>query len=452
MYAKTVCLKFFKGPETINPTIAIIGKPNVGKSTLFNRLVGSRKAIVSSVEGVTRDRIYGKMEWTGRYFEVIDTGGYIPFSQNTIEKAVRKQAEIGAEQADFIILLMDSKEEVTSSDLHLAEFLVKSGKNYILAINKIDDKSHEQNIYNFYELGLGEPFPISAVSGRNMGDFLDKVCSKIPPIKKKLAEYENCLNLAIIGMPNVGKSSLMNALLKEEKSIVTDLAGTTRDSVDSYIKYYNQTIRLIDTAGLRKRSKIDDDLEFYSTVRTNRVLQECDIAAVLLDAEKSIGSQDKAIIRAVVENGKGLVIVVNKWDVIDKTTSTMKEYRQEIFNQYKATSHYPILFISIKHNQRVSSVLKETLNVYAEYKKKVKTHDINNFLLSVMNKYPPPAVRGKNLKIKYGAQIRHSPPLFAFFSNYPDLYPIAYKRYLENNIRQSFGFEGVPLKISFRKK
>ncbi len=414
--------------------------------------MGSRKAIVSPVEGVTRDRIYGKMEWTGRKFEVIDTGGYLPHSKDKIDKAVRRQAEIGADQADFIILLMDSREELTSSDRHLAEFLVKSGKNYILAVNKIDDISHEPDLYKFFELGLGDPFPISAGSGRNMGDFLDQVCALIPVETKQPIEIEHCLNLAIIGMPNVGKSSLMNALLKEEKSIVTDIAGTTRDSVDSYINYFNQTIRLIDTAGLRKKSRIDDDLEFYSTVRTNRVLQECDIAAVLLDAEKGINSQDKAIIRAVVENGKGLVIVVNKWDKIEKTSSTMEEFRQEIFAQYKATSHFPIIFMSIKHNQRVSHVLKETLNVFSEYKKKIKTQELNNFLTSVMNQYPPPAVRGKNLKIKYGAQIRHSPPLFAFFSNYPDLYPIAYKRYLENNLRKTFGFAGVPLKISFRKK
>jgi len=392
------------------------------------------------------------MEWTGKKYNVIDTGGYLPNSEDKIEKAVRKQAELAFEEADFIIFVIDGQAEITSSDRHLADLIKKNSKPSCLVINKIDDQTHEDKLYQFYELGLGDPLHISAIGGRNMGDFLDIITAKIPEPEKKDKKYEDYLNLAIVGMPNVGKSSLMNSLLNEEKSIVTEIAGTTRDAVDSFLNYFNQSIRLIDTAGLRKKSKVDDAVEFYSTVRTQKIIQECDVALVLIDAEKGLGSQDKAVIRAVTSMGKGMVLVVNKWDKIQKDNHTMKDYAEDLMHEFKAVRHFPILFISVLKKQRTHSVLAEAIKVNEEYKKQLKTNDINEFLEFAQYKYPPPAVKGKNLKIKYGTQVHHSPPIFAFFCNYPELYPEQYKRYLENQIRDSFGFEGVPIKISFRKK
>ena len=392
------------------------------------------------------------MEWTGNKFNLIDTGGYLPNSEDKIEKAVRKQAEQAFIDADFIILLMDGQSEITSSDRHLANLIIKNSKPSCLVINKIDDRKHEDNLYQFYELGIGKPYHISAIGGRNIGELLDSIVSDIPDISKKEKKYNDYLNLAIVGMPNVGKSSLMNSLLEEEKSIVTEIAGTTRDAVDSYLNYFNQSIRLIDTAGLRKKSKLDDDIEFYSTVRTQKIIQECDIALVLIDADKGLGAQDKAVIRSVTAYGKGLILVVNKWDKIQKNNHTMKEFKDDLLYEFKSLKYFPILFISVLKKQRIHSVLSEAIKVNKEYQRKIKTNDLNDFLDYVQYKYPPPAVRGKNLKIKYGTQVHHSPPVFAFFCNYPDLYPEQYKRYLTNQLREKYGYEGVPIKISFRKK
>ena len=303
-----------------NSTIAILGRPNVGKSTLFNRLVGSTHSIVSPIEGVTRDRVYGKFEWSGRKYNLIDTGGYLPDTVDKINSNVRLQADIAAEEADFLLFLVDGRSELTSSEKTLASIITKLNKPYLLVANKIDDKSHESDIFIYYELGMGDPYPISAQSGSGVGDLLDQVNQIMPDNHNIIDEDSDQSNLAIVGMPNVGKSSMMNALLKEDKSIVTDIAGTTRDSVDSYVKYFNKTIRIIDTAGLRRKSKITDSIEYYSLVRTNRVIEECDIAAVMIDASKGFGNQDKDIVRYVIDSGKGLIIVVNKWDLIDKDT------------------------------------------------------------------------------------------------------------------------------------
>ncbi|MBC8214690.1 MAG: ribosome biogenesis GTPase Der [Candidatus Marinimicrobia bacterium] len=434
------------------PTIAILGRPNVGKSTLFNRLVGKRHSIVSPVEGVTRDRVFGKFEWTGRKYNVIDTGGYLPDSEHQINKAVRLQAEIAVEESDLLILLVDGKQEITASDRYLAELIQKSKKPYLLVVNKIDDNVHEVSRYEFYELGLGEPISISSASGRNFGDFLDEISRILPTEQFKTDENLDAINLAIIGMPNVGKSSLMNALLQEEKSIVTEIAGTTRDSVDSFIKYYGKTIRLIDTAGLRRKAKVGDSIEYYSSVRTYRVLEECDIAVVMVDAQKGFDAQDKSIVRDVIDQGKGLILVVNKWDTIEKDTHTAKEYLNEIHYEYKSIEHYPVIFISIHQNQRVRKVLEVALNVYENRTRSVKTSEINEFVAMATSQYPPPAVNGKNLKIKYATQVHHAPPVVAFFTNFPELFPVTYKRYIENQFRKRFDFNGVPIKISFRKK
>ena len=435
-----------------NKTLAILGRPNVGKSTLFNRLVGSRKAIVSSIEGVTRDRIYSTFDWLGNDFDIIDTGGFLPKEKDIMNKHIRNQAQIAIEEADLIIFLVDGKSEITSSDRILADMVKKSEKASILVVNKIDSLEQTEQINEFFELGLGDPIPISAMHGRNVGEMLDVAVDKIPENKKAYKKYKSDVDLALIGMPNVGKSSLMNALLKEEKSIVTDIPGTTRDSVDSYINYFGKTIRLIDTAGLRKRTKVKDEIEFYSTVRTNKVITECNIAALMIDADKGFDKQDKDIIRVVIKLGKGLVIVVNKWDLIEKDDMTMKQIIDDMHYEYSAIRHYPILFVSVKNNLRLQTVIESAVEVHKRLISKIKTSLLNEIVKKIISKNPPPAVKGKHLKIKYSAQVKHSPPIFAIFMNHPDLVPISYKRYLENHLRKEIDLLGVPIKISFRKK
>ena len=434
-----------------NQTIAILGRPNVGKSTLFNRIIKEQKSIVSPIEGVTRDRVYGVFDWNGFFFNLIDTGGYIPASEDIIENKVRFQAEIAFKESDVIILLMDGRSNLTSSDIFLAKEVQKSGKPFILAINKIDKIDMEASAMQFYELGLGNYFTLSAQNNRCVGDLLDGVIKLLPKQQIQDVQNDNDFSLAIIGMPNVGKSSLMNTLLQKEQSIVTPIAGTTRDSVDSYIKYYKKNIRIIDTAGLRKKSKISDNIEFYSSVRTNRMINDCDMATVLIDAEKGFTNQDRDIIRQVIDSGKGLMVVVNKWDLIKKDTNSAQNFKQDILDIYPSLSYYPILFISILHNLRVRSVLKQALNIMKQRRRKLKTVELNIFLKKAIQHYPPPVIKNKNISIKYVTQVHHSPPIFAFFTNHPDLITIEYKRYLENSFRNYFNFLGTPIKISFRK-
>ena len=452
MCLKIVSLKFLKGISLANKILAILGRPNVGKSTLFNRLVGSRKSIVSPVEGVTRDRVYSVFDWIGNNFDIIDTGGFLPKEKDLINKHIQDQANIAINEADLIIFLVDGRSEITASDRILADMLIRSQKSSILVVNKIDSLDQEEKINEFFQLGLGNPIPISAMHGRNVGDMLDLVVEKLPDLKDQSDKEESDVDLALIGMPNVGKSSLMNALLKEDKSIVTNIAGTTRDSIDSYINYFGKTIRLIDTAGLRKRTKVTDEIEFYSVVRTNKVIADCNVAALMIDAHKGFDKQDKDIIRSVIKLGKGLIIVINKWDLIEKNDSTMKTMIDDIHYEYSSTRHYPILFISVKNNLRLQSILESTIKVYDRLISKVATPLLNEMIQRIVNNNPPPAVKGKHLKIKYAAQTRHSPPIFAIFMNYPDLVPISYKRYIENQLRSELDLIGVPLKISFRKK
>ena len=433
-----------------NPTIAILGKPNVGKSTLFNRIVGRRQSIVSHKEGVTRDRIYGSFDWQGKQFNLIDTGGFIPNPEDIIDNQIRVQAEIALKEADVILLLMDGRGSITSSDIMLAKYVQKSDKPFILIINKIDELNMEESAIQYYDLGLGDYYTLSAQNNRCIGDMLDAVLDKLPASLLTSTNQEYDISLAIIGMPNVGKSSLTNVLLQQEKSIVTSIAGTTRDSIDSYLTYCKKIFRIIDTAGLRRRSKITDDIEFYSTIRTNKIIDECDVAAVMIDANKGFSNQDRDIIRHVIDCGKGLIIIINKWDLIAKDTNTMRDFTQDIIDTYPALKYYPMLYISVLHNLRVRKILDLTLNVFMELKRKLKTSEINNFIKIAVNSYPPPCVKGKNISIKYGTQVRHSPPIFAFFTNYPTLIPVNYSRYMENSLREYFGFIGSPIKISFR--
>ena len=433
-------------------TIVIIGKPNVGKSTLFNRLIGKTKSIVSPIEGITRDRVYGTFEWLNKFYELIDTGGYIPKNKDSLNDEIKLQAEIATNASDLILFLVDGKNDVSANDQILASNIKKTNKPYILVINKVDNLNQEKNMYRFYDLGMGDPVCISSESGRQIGILLDNIDNSFSNKNYMKDEIKTDLSLAIIGMPNVGKSSYVNKILNEKKSIVSEIAGTTRDSIDSVIKYFNYNIRLIDTAGLRKKTKINDAIEFYSTVRTNRSIEECDVAAILIDASKGFHGQDKNIIKSTIDKGKGVVIVVNKWDLIEKDTYTMKDFTDEIIYKMPELKFYPIIFISITNNLRLRKVLDQSLEVYEKRKQKIKTSLLNETLNSIIKNYPPPSTKGKEVSIKYITQIRKSPPLIGIFSNHPDLISKTYEKYLINQLRENFDFKGVPINISLRKK
>ena len=341
------------------PLIAIVGRPNVGKSTFFNRVLSQRQAIVDATEGITRDRIYGETEWCGQKLRFIDTGGFIPEDTDIFNSAVREQAKLAISEADLILLMIDGREDATSSDLTLAQFVRESNHPYLLVVNKVDTMKYDNIVQNYYHLGVGDPNPISALNGRMTGDLLDTILTKLG-LGVSTEEYElsESLRLAIVGMPNVGKSSLTNALLQREQTIVTPIAGTTRDSIDSYLKWHGKEITLVDTAGLRKLSKIKDKIEYYSTLRTQNAIFNCNLALVLIDAEKGFGKQDKSIVDQVISKGKALIFIVNKWDKIEKSTSTMKEFEEEVRSQYRELDHFPILFISSTTKQRINKVLE----------------------------------------------------------------------------------------------
>ena len=436
-----------------NPVIAIVGRPNVGKSTFFNRMLKQKKAIVDAQEGITRDRLYGETEWVGHHLTFVDTGGYIPEDLDVFNKAVREQAQAAVSEADLILLMVDGREDPTASDKTLAQFVRESGKKAILVVNKCDNLETDVQVHGFHELAIEPIHPVSALTGRLSGDLLDLILkelnlSGIKPVEEK----EAGMRLSIVGMPNVGKSSLTNALLQREQSIVTPIAGTTRDSIDAYLKYYGQTITLVDTAGLRKRSKVSDNIEFYSNVRTQRAILNSDVTLVLIDAEKGFSKQDKAIVDDVIKKGKGLVFIVNKWDLVDKENHTMKDFTDEIAYQFKALSHYPILFISAKTKQRVSKVLGLAQAVYETREKTISTAKLNNFLQKLLRQQSPPATRGKVINLKYMTQVNAAPHLFVIFTNYPKLVPQSYRRFIENQLRETFDLMGVPIRISFRRK
>ena len=436
-----------------NPIIAIVGRPNVGKSTFFNRMLKQKKAIVDAQEGITRDRLYGETEWVGHHLTFVDTGGYIPEDLDIFNKAVREQAQAAVSEADLILLMVDGREDPTASDKTLAQFVRESGKKAILVVNKCDNLETDVQVHGFHELAIEPIHPVSALTGRLSGDLLDLILkelnlSGIKPVEEK----EAGMRLSIVGMPNVGKSSLTNALLQREQSIVTPIAGTTRDSIDAYLKYYGKTITLVDTAGLRKRSKVSDNIEFYSNVRTQRAILNSDVTLVLIDAEKGFSKQDKAIVDDVIKKGKGLVFIVNKWDLVDKENHTMKDFTDEIAYQFKALSHYPILFISAKTKQRVSKVLGLAQEVYETREKTISTSKLNDFLQKLLRQQSPPATRGKVINLKYMTQVNAAPHLFVIFTNYPKLVPQSYRRFIENQLRETFDLMGVPIRISFRRK
>lgn len=432
-------------------TIAIVGRPNVGKSTLFNRLIGSRKAIVDDMPGVTRDRIYGDFEWRGKEYTVIDTGGFIPDSENVFEKAIQEQARYAVDEADAVLLVVDGSTGVHPVDNELANVIRQKSKKVVVVVNKIDDQKHEKNVAQFFELGIEQVIGVSAQLGRNIGDMLDEV-AKLVSTKGRKDELDDVPKIAIVGRPNVGKSSLTNLLLGSSRSIVTDIPGTTRDSVDSLVNFGGRKILVIDTAGLKKKSKIKESIEFFSILRTFQAIDRCDTAVVLFDASVGVEKQDLQIVEYSLEHGRPTVIGVNKWDLINKRQVTLEEYENAIRLRLRIYGHIPIVFISVLKNQRVNKLIEVALETLNETHKKIKTSELNKFFLPLFERTPPFSKSGREIKIKYVTQIEGKLPTFIFFTNFPHDIPVSYRRFIENKIREKYGFSGIPLKLAFRQK
>jgi GTP-binding protein len=433
-------------------TVAITGRPNVGKSTFFNRMLEQRKAIVDDLSGVTRDRQYGVAEWAGKSFNIIDTGGFVANSDDIFEIEIAKQVNIAISEADAIIFMVDASSGITNLDESMADLLRRSHKPVYLAVNKVDNHERLMEASEFYSLGFENIFFLSSISGSGTGELLDAVISTMDPDADAIVENEGIPKFAIIGQPNVGKSSLLNSLIGQERTIVSDIAGTTRDTIHTHYNLYNKEFILIDTAGLRKRAKVHEDLEFYSVIRAIKAMDEADICLLLLDAGKGIGAQDLAIYSLAVKKGKGIVVLVNKWDLIEKETNTARDYEKELRQRLAPFNDVPIIFISVIEKQRIFKSIEAALEVYENKKKKVPTSQLNDVMLKAVEQYHPPVVRGNAIKIKYVTQLPTHTPSFAFFCNYPDDVKTPYKNYLENKLREKFDFKGVPVRLFFRKK
>jgi GTPase len=455
---------------------AIVGRPNVGKSSLFNRLVGKKIAIVDDMPGVTRDRNYGESEWNGKKFFLIDTGGYVPGSKDKIEAAIREQVIISIEEADIILFVVDAHSGLTALDYEIAELLRKEAlrkgnenKKVILVLNKVDKKSDEDVKPDFFKLGLGEPVEVSALVGRKSGDLLDLITSYINDDDSEETDSSS-IKFAIIGRPNVGKSSLSNALTQSNRNIVTDIPGTTRDPVDSIVKYHGKEITLIDTAGLRKKSRIrrSESLEYYSAIRTHRSIERCDVAIIVIDATTIVSKlskyvdptmaifrlskEDVEIIVSAAEMKKGMLIVINKWDLVEKETNTAKIFEEKVKEHLKTFNYLPFIFTSAITKQRISKIIDEALKVYENRAMEIKTSELNDKLGKAIKTFPPRSKSHKEIKINYITQLQHSPPVIGFFCNLPDEIEVNYKRFLENKLRAYFGFIGTPLTLTFKKK
>ncbi|MEI6507487.1 MAG: ribosome biogenesis GTPase Der [Bacteroidota bacterium] len=434
--------------------VAIVGRPNVGKSTLFNRLLEQRKAIVDDLSGVTRDRHYGLAEWTDRKFTIIDTGGYVPDSSDVFETAIRTQVKIAIEEADVLLFMVDVTSGITDLDSSFANLLRRSKKPVIVVVNKVDNSERQYDAAEFYGMGFGEMYNISSVSGFGTGELLDALVEKLPePNDEEAVAHENELpRIAILGRPNVGKSSLVNALLGEERNIVTDIAGTTRDTINSHYKLFDKEFIIIDTAGIRKKSKVHNDVEFYSVMRSIRTLEDCHVAVLVIDATVGMDSQDMNLVHLAVRNGKGVVVLVNKWDLLEKDHKTSIEYEKMIREKLKPFDDVPIIFTSALTKQRIHKAVEGALTVWESRRRKIPTHKLNDVMLPIIEHYPPPAIKGKYVKIKFVMQLPGQSPKFAFFCNLPQYVNETYKRYLENKIRENFDFHGVPMVIYMRKK
>lgn len=433
------------------PLVAIVGRPNVGKSTLFNRIAGKREAIVDDISGVTRDRNYAESDWAGKKFRIIDTGGYVPDSKDLFETAIREQVEVAITEADSILFITDVRDGLNPMDYNIVEMLRTSGKTFYLIANKVDSAKYETAATEFYSLGVNTVYDISALAGRKLGDLLDVITENFPDYSED--EKDTRLKIAIVGRPNVGKSSLTNALLGIERSIVTEIPGTTRDSLDSILKYYGEEIILVDTAGLRKKKNVQESIEYFSNIRTLKSIGECDVAVVMIDAKSGLENQDQKIIDEVVRWRKGLVIAVNKWDLVEKETNTAKEVELDIQDKMGSIDYAPVIFISALTKQRIFKLIDLCRQIGQERKRKIPTNELNNVLLEEIEKNPPPATHtGREVKIKYITQVGDYYPVFIFFSNYPKQIADHYKRWLEKTIRKKFGFTGVPFTLSFKEK
>ena len=431
--------------------VAIVGRPNVGKSTLFNRLTKTRQAIVNEQAGTTRDRQYGKSEWLGREFSVVDTGGWVVNSDDIFEEEIRKQVMLAVEEADVILFVVDVMNGVTDLDMEVASILRRAKKPVLMVANKTDNNDLQYNAAEFYSLGLGDPYCISALSGFGTGDLMDEILKQLPE-DAKAEEFDDLPRITIVGRPNVGKSSLTNALLGQERNIVTNIAGTTRDSIHTRYNKYGMDFYLVDTAGMRKKGKEMEDLEFYSVMRSIRAIENSDVCILMLDAQQGLESQDLNIHNLIVRNRKGCVIVVNKWDLIEKESNTMKEWKEFLEKKLAPFNDIPIIFTSVINKQRILEVLQQAIRVYNSRKRRIPTHELNDFILPVIEDYPPASTKGKYIRIKYATQLPTPTPQFAFFVNLPQYIKDSYRRYLENKMREQWDFSGVPIQIYFRQK
>jgi len=432
--------------------VAIIGRPNVGKSTLFNRLTESRRAIVDEVAGVTRDRIYGSAEWNGREFTVVDTGGFAQGSEDVFEDEIRKQIELAIKEANVLLFLVDVADGILEWDKEVANLVRRSKKPYVLVVNKVDNHKRQDMATEFYEFGLGEYFCISSANGFGTGEMLDALVEKLPEEVKEDEDLLGLPRLTIIGRPNVGKSSFLNALIGEERNIVTDIAGTTRDAIHTRYNRFGFDFFLVDTAGVRKKSRVNEDLEFYSVMRSLKALENSDVCFIMIDATQGFDAQDVNLFQLCIKNRKGIVILVNKWDLVEKDTHSVKEYTELIKEKIAPFKDVPILFISALTKQRIHQALEEAVEVYNNRERRIPTHKLNETMLPYIEAYPPPAIKGKYVKIKFVTQLPTRAPSFAFFCNLPQYVYEPYKRYIENKLRENFNFKGVPIQIFFRQK
>lgn len=433
------------------PLVAIVGRPNVGKSTLFNRLTRTKAAIVDDVPGVTRDRAYGMSHWNGREFSVIDTGGFVPTSADRFEEAIREQVHIAMDEADALLFVVDTTTGITDLDEAMVTVLRRTGKPVLVVANKADNQERRWETAVFYQLGLGEVYPVSAINGSGTGELLDDLVAEFPPEAGEAPE-DTRLRISVIGRPNVGKSMFVNALLGEERSIVTEVSGTTRDAVHTPLTFDGRDILLVDTAGLRKRSRVRENIEFYSTLRTERALQECDVAVLLIDAVDGLTMQDIRVLKQAEEMRKGMIIGVNKWDLLEKETNTARDYKRALHERLQTLDYVPVIFISALTKQRVHRVMTTALEIEVERGKRIPTHEMNTFLQEATERMRPPTYRNRFVRIKYATQVRDAPPVFAFFCNFPKGITESYRRYLENRLRERFGFEGVPIVLVFKQK
>tara|TARA_B100000925_G_C21995790_1_gene468859 strand:- start:905 stop:2209 length:1305 start_codon:yes stop_codon:yes gene_type:complete len=430
--------------------VAIVGRPNVGKSTLFNRLTETRQAITDEISGVTRDRHYGKSEWNGQEFSIIDTGGYVQGSEDVFEIEIRKQVELAIDESSVILFLVDATTGITDLDLSVVKLLRKSDKKIVLAVNKVDNATLLSDAVEFYNLGLGSYITLSSISGSGTGELLDEIVKHFKTETDVV--NDNKPKFAVIGRPNVGKSSIINTLIGKEQNIVTDIAGTTRDSLNTEYTQFGFDFTLVDTAGLRKKKNVNENLEFYSVMRSVRAIEHSDVCILVVDAERGFESQDQRIFHIADRNHKGIVILVNKWDLIKKSTETSKKFIEDIKEKISPFTDVPILFVSAIEKQRLLKGLKEAINVFNNRIQKISTSKLNNYILPLIEKNPPPAIKGKYIKIKYCTQLPVHTPTFAFFANLPQYIKEPYKRFIENKLRDHFSFSGVPIKIYFRKK